>query len=191
MCRISSADCFISGFTASQSPLFATAKYSGLHFAHKPSVSLRICFQSFLPLWRVILIVICHCFTSRKTTKSRWQFSYQRLKTQVLSFNFCYIMHLRFVSVDKKIRAISVALNRLVLRTDFNPNYLIFSRFYLKNRITTKPTSKSFFFNDFNARRGIATPDYNSMVNDGNYTVRVHKRNEQSGNFSTPDTTRD
>ena len=121
VCRISSADCFISGFTASQSTLFCEAKYSVLHlwnkwntlydktglpkkicitkifwekeqplksprrrkavrikgrvatqwanFAHKPSVLLRICFQSFLPLWRVILIVICHYFTSRKTTK--------------------------------------------------------------------------------------------------------------------------
>ena len=47
MCRISSADCFISRFTASQSPLFCEAKYSGLHFAHKPYVLLRICFQSF------------------------------------------------------------------------------------------------------------------------------------------------
>lgn len=47
MCRISSANCFISGFTASQSTLFCKAKYSVLHFAHKPSVSLRICFQSF------------------------------------------------------------------------------------------------------------------------------------------------
>ena len=83
--------------------------------------------------------------------------------------------------MDKKIRAISVALNRLVLRTDFNPDYLIFSRFYLKNRITIKPTPKSLFFNDSNARRGIAIPDYNSMVNDGNYSVRIHKRNEQIG----------
>ena len=33
VCRISSAYCFISGFTASQSPLFCGAKYSGLHFA--------------------------------------------------------------------------------------------------------------------------------------------------------------
>ena len=72
-------------------------------------------------------------------------------------------------------------LYRLVLRTDFNPDYLIFSRFYLKNRITTKPTSKSLFFNDFNARRGIATPDFNSMVNDGNYPVRIHKRERTIG----------
>jgi len=36
-------------------------------------------------------------------------FSYHRLKTQVLSFYFRYIKHLRLVSVDKKIRAISVA----------------------------------------------------------------------------------
>ena len=35
VCRIFSADRFISGFTASQSPLFCEAKYSGLHFAHK------------------------------------------------------------------------------------------------------------------------------------------------------------
>ena len=47
MCRIYSADCFISGFTTSQSTLFCEAKYSVLHFAHKPSVLLRICFQSF------------------------------------------------------------------------------------------------------------------------------------------------
>ena len=47
VCRISSADGFISGFTASQSTLFCKAKYSVLHFAHKPPVLLRICFQSF------------------------------------------------------------------------------------------------------------------------------------------------
>lgn len=90
-------------------------------------------------------------------------------------------MHSRFVFMDKKIRAISIALNRLVLRTDFNPDYLIFSRFYLKNRITTKPTPKSLFFNDFNARRRIATPNYNSMVNDGNYPVRIHKAERTIG----------
>ena len=47
MCRISSADCLISGFTASQSTLFCGAKYSVLHFAQWLSVLLRICFQSF------------------------------------------------------------------------------------------------------------------------------------------------
>ena len=83
--------------------------------------------------------------------------------------------------MDKKIRAISIALNRLVLRTDFNPDYLIFGRFHLKNRTTTKPTSKSLFFNDFNARRRIATPNYNSMVNDGNYPVRIHKAERTIG----------
>lgn len=82
--------------------------------------------------------------------------------------------------MDKKIRAISVALNRLVLRTDLNPDYLIFSRFYLKNRTTTKPTPKSLFFNDFNARRGIATPDFNSMVSEGNYPFRVHKGEQRN-----------
>ena len=92
-------------------------------------------------------------------------------------------MHSRFVFMDKKIRAISIALNRLVLRTDFNPDYLIFSRFYLKNRITTKPTSKSLFFNDVNARRGIATPNSNSMVSDGNYSVRIRKRERTIGQF--------
>ena len=91
--------------------------------------------------------------------------------------------------MDKKIRAISVALNRLVLRTDFNPDYLIFSRFYLKNRTTIKPTPKSLFFNDFNARRRIATPDFNSMVNDGNYPFRVHKGEQRNrATFSRPTT---
>ena len=47
VCRISSADCFISGFTASQSTLFCEAKYSVLHFAQWLSVLLRFCFQSF------------------------------------------------------------------------------------------------------------------------------------------------
>mgnify|MGYP004639175993 CR=1 len=72
-------------------------------------------------------------------------------------------------------------LYRLVLRTDFNPDYLIFSRFHLKNRTTTKPTSKSLFFNDFNARRGIATLNSNSMVSDGNYSVRIRKRERTIG----------
>ena len=44
-----------------------------------------------------------------KDDKKPLIFFYHRLKTQVLSFNFRYIKHLRFVSVDKKIRAISVA----------------------------------------------------------------------------------
>ena len=35
VCRISSADCFISGFTASQSTLFCEAKYSVLHLWNK------------------------------------------------------------------------------------------------------------------------------------------------------------
>ena len=110
VCRISSADCFISGFTASQSTLFCEAKYSVLHFAHKLSVLLCIFLKVFLPLRRAVLIVICHYFTSWKTTKKAADnFFYHRLKTQVLSFNFRYIKHLRFVSVDKKIRAISVA----------------------------------------------------------------------------------
>ena len=80
-------------------------------------------------------------------------------------------------------------LYRLVFRTDFNPDYLIFSRFYLKNRITTKPTSKSLFFNDFNARRGIAISNCNSMVNDGNYPVRVHKGEQRNRATSSRPTT--
>ena len=67
-------------------------------------------------------------------------------------------------------------LYRLVLRTDFNPDYLIFGRFHLKNRTTTKPTSKSLFFNDFNARRGIATLNSNSMVSDGNSTYSIPRK---------------
>ena len=153
---------------------------SGLHFAHKPSVSLRICFQSFFPLWRAILIVICHFFTSRKTTKKPLIFfSITDLK---VSIKFLFLLHKTPpICIRRQKNPCDFGcLNRLVLRTDFNPDYLIFSRFYLKNRITTKPTSKS-LFNDFNARRGIATPDFNSMVNDGNYPVRVHKRKRTIG----------
>ena len=98
-------------------------------------------------------------------------------------------MHLRFVSVDKKIRAISVAFIGSFFARILIPIYLIFSRFYLKNRITIKPTPKSLFFNDFNARRGIATPDYNSMVNDGNYPFRVHKGEQRNRATSSRPTT--
>ena len=91
--------------------------------------------------------------------------------------------------MDKKIRAISVALYRLVLRTDFNPDYLIFGRFYLKNRITTKPTSKPLFFNDFNARRGIATYNCNSMVNDGNSSVLSTKERTFRASLFMPNST--
>ena len=60
VCRISSADCFYSGFTASQSTLFCRAKYSVLYFAWIVLILLPICFQSFLSLRRVISIVIFH-----------------------------------------------------------------------------------------------------------------------------------
>ena len=91
--------------------------------------------------------------------------------------------------MDKKNPCDFGCLYRLVLRTDFNPDYLIFSRFYLKNRTTTKPTPKSLFFNDFNARRGIAIPNCNPMVNDGNYPVRVHKRERTNRATSSRPTT--
>ena len=80
-------------------------------------------------------------------------------------------------------------LNRLVLRTDFNPDYLIFSRFYLKNRTTIKPTSKSLFFNDFNARRGIATYNCNFMVNDGNSSILSTKERTFRATLFMPNST--
>ena len=80
-------------------------------------------------------------------------------------------MHLRFCIYGQKNPCDFGCLYRLVLRTDFNPDYLILSRFHLKNRTTIKPTPKSLIFNDFNARRGIATYNCNSMVNDGNSSI--------------------
>ena len=91
--------------------------------------------------------------------------------------------------MDKKIRAILAAFIGSFFARILISNYLIFSRFYLKNRITIKPTPKSLFFNDFNARRGIATSDYNSMVNDGNYPVRVHKGEQRNRATSSRPTT--
>ena len=91
--------------------------------------------------------------------------------------------------MDKKIRAISVAFLGSFFARILIPNYLIFSRFYLKDRITTKPTPKSLFFNDFNARRGIATLNYNPMVNDGNYPFRVHKGEQRNRATSSRPTT--
>ena len=85
--------------------------------------------------------------------------------------------------MDKKIRAISVAFIGSFFARILIPNYLIFSRFYLKNRTTTKPTSKSLFFNDFNARRGIATLNSNSMVSDGNSTYSNPQKGTTIGQF--------
>ena len=82
-----------------------------------------------------------------------------------------------------------VCLYRLVLRTDFNPDYLIFSRFYLKNRTTIEPTPKSLFFNDFNARRGIATLNSSSMVSDGNYTYSIPRKGTNNRTISSRPTT--
>ena len=57
----------------------------------------------------------------------------------------------------------------------------------MKNRTTIKHTPKSLFFNDFSARRGIAIPDYNSMVNDGNYTRPIlQKGTDDRANSSRP-----
>ena len=95
-------------------------------------------------------------------------------------------MHLRFLSADKKIRASSVAFIGSLFARISIPNYLIFSRFYLKNRTTTDPTPKSLFFNDFNARRGIAIPNSNSMVNDGNYPVQITKGTNIRAKSSRP-----
>lgn len=79
-------------------------------------------------------------------------------------------------------------LFRLVLRTDFDPNYLIFRRFYLKNRTTIKPTSKP-LFNDFNARRGIATYNCNFMVNDGNSSILSTKERTFRATLFMPNST--
>ena len=98
-------------------------------------------------------------------------------------------MHLRFCIYGQKNPCDFDCLFRLVLRTDFNPDYLIFSRFYLKNRTTIKPTPKSLFFNDSNARRGIATLNSNSMVNDGNYTYSIPRKGTNDRAISSHPTT--
>lgn len=106
--------------------------------------------------------------------KAADNFFYHRLKTQVLSFNFRYIMHLRFCIYGQKNPRDFDCLFRLVLRTDFNPDYLISADFIWKIVPQQNPRQNLSFFG-FNARRGIATLNSNSMVNDGNYPVRVHK----------------
>ena len=79
---------------------------------------MAICFallfpQSFLPLMAGNIDCNLSLFYLPKDDKKVADiFFYHRLKTQVLSFYFRYIMHLRFVSMDKKIRAISVALKQ-------------------------------------------------------------------------------
>ena len=60
---------------------------------------------------------------------------------------------------------------RLVLRTDFNPNYLIFWGFYLKNRTTTKPTPKPFIFLVSAPVAVVAVSFSNPMANDGNSSL--------------------
>ena len=138
---------------------------------------MAICFallfpQSFLPLMAGNIDCNLSLFYLPKDDKKAADnFFYHRLKTQVLSFNFRYIMHLRFCIYGQKNPCDFECLFRLLLRTDFNPDYLILSRFHLKNRTTIKPTPKSLIFNDFNARREIATPNSNSMVNDGDSSI--------------------
>ena len=60
VCRISSANCFISGFTASQSTLFCKAKYSVLHFASTVLFFLLFYNKVFLLLRRAVTIIIFH-----------------------------------------------------------------------------------------------------------------------------------
>ena len=106
-------------------------------------------------------------------------------------FNCLFWLHVsasRFVLRIKKPCDFD-CLFRLVLRTDFNPDYLIFGRFYLKNRTTIKPTLKSLFFNDFNARRGNATLNSNSMVNDGNSTYSISRKGTNDRAISSHPTT--
>ncbi len=135
------------------------------------------------------MIVICHYFTSRKTTKKPLIFFY--ITDLKVGIKFLFLLHkMPPICIRRQKNPCDFGcLYRLVLRTDFNPDYLIFSRFYLKNRITTKPTSKSLFFNDFNARREIATINRNSMVNDGNYPFRAHKGEQRNRAKSSRPTT--
>ena len=180
MCRISSADCFISGFTASQSPQLRLRSIVGYTLLN--GCLFCSAFSSkFSPATAGGIDCKLSLFNLPKDDKKAADiFSITDLK---VSIKFLFLLHKTPpICIRRQKNPCDFGcLYRLVLRTDFNPDYLIFSRFYLKNRTTTKPTPKSLFFNDFNARRGIATHNCNSMVNDGNYPVRIHKRERTIG----------
>ena len=123
-----------------------------------------------------------------KDNKKPLIFFYHRLKMHVLSFSFRYIMHLRFVSVDKKIRAISVAFigsffARILIGL-FNLWSILSEKSY-----HNKTRAAISLFNDFNARRGIATLNSNSMVNDGNYTYSIPRKGTNDRAISSHPTT--
>ena len=99
VCRISSADCFISGFTASQSPLFCGAKYSGLHFAWIVVFFLLFCNKVFLPLRRAILIVIFHfkfsiTFIKRYLKYKHFKHLFSKTKREFDILKLSYTLHI-------------------------------------------------------------------------------------------------
>lgn len=183
-----SANCFISGFTASQSPQLRLRSIVGY------TLLISLFFPPYLlPKFSPATAGSIDCNLSffhlpKDDKKAADIFSITDLK---VSIKFLFLLHKTPpICIRRQKNPCDFGcLYRLVLRTDFNPDYLIFSRFYLKNRITIKPTSKSLFFNDFNARRGIATINRNSMVNDGNYPFRVHKGEQRNRATSSRPTT--
>ena len=188
MYRISSANCFISGFTASQSPLLSFESIVGYTLLNG-CLFCSTFFSKFSPATAGNIDCNLSFFHLPKDDKKAADiFSITDLN---VSIKFLFLLHKTPpICIRRQKNSCDFGcLYRLVLRTDFNPDYLIFSRFYLKNRITTKPTSKSLFFNDFNARRGIATLNSNSMVNDGNYPFRVHKGEQRNRATSSRPTT--
>ena len=98
-------------------------------------------------------MIILHMFLLFFSVKKVVDFLYHRPEmhrniTCGKIFNCLFLLHSntsRFVLRIKKSVRFQLPY-RLVLRTDFNPDYLIFNRFYLKNRITIKPTLKPLIF---------------------------------------------
>lgn len=144
-------------------------------------------------------MIILHMFLLIFNVKKVADFLYHRPEmlrniTCGKIFNCLFLLHgntSRFVLRIKNPCDFS-CLYRLVLRTDFNHNYLIFGRFHLKNRTTTKPTLKPLIFS-VSAPVAIVTMFFsNPMANDGNSTCPISQTGtNKSGNFFTPDTTRD
>ena len=108
VCRISSADCFISGFTASQSTLFCEAKYSVLHFAQYSKFCSAFASKVFLSVmyWKAFLknnfqLVSDFIFLSPSFCFFLRFCSYESTKDK-LSFYHIWTLVSRFAGVFRK-----------------------------------------------------------------------------------------
>ena len=117
-------DCLLNA-SRPQLRLRSIVGYTLLHFAQYS----KFCFaftSKFSPAMAGDIDCNLSLFHLPKDDKKAADIFHHRLKTQVLSFSFRYIKHLQFCISGQKNPCDFDCLNRLVLRTDFNPELFNF-----------------------------------------------------------------